>query len=104
MVETLRKAFKEYKDIQKAYAMALSTMYYDIATIAPKKGIAKRNEALAILSGEAFSKATDPKSLAMIEELGNISNDTEEKREITLSVSYTHLDVYKRQQQFLWFS
>lgn len=84
MVETLRKAFKEYKDTQKAYAFALSTMYYDIATIAPKKGIAKRNEAMAFLSGEAFSKATNKESLAMIEELGKITNDTEEKREISL--------------------
>ena len=78
MVETLRKAFQEYKDIQKAYTLALSTMYYDIATIAPKKGIAKRNEAMAYLSGEAFSKATDKEALAMIEELGKITNDTEE--------------------------
>ena len=84
MVETLRKAFQEYKDIQKAYTLALSTMYYDIATIAPKKGSAKRNEAMAYLSGEAFSKATDKEALAMIEELGKITNDTEEKREITL--------------------
>lgn len=84
MIEELRKAFQEYKDTQKAYAFALSTMYFDIATIAPKKGIAKRNEAMAFLSGEAFSKATNKESLAMIEELGKITNDTEEKREISL--------------------
>lgn len=91
-MQELRKFFKEYKEIQAAYAMAISTLYYDIHTIAPKKGIAKRNQAMAFLSGEAFSKATDPSSLNKIEELGRLSDDPEEKREIELFMKEMKLD------------
>ena len=39
----LEAFFHEYKEKKNAYQMALSTMYYDQATIAPKNGIPYRN-------------------------------------------------------------
>ena len=47
----LEAFFHEYKEKKNAYQMALSTMYYDRATIAPKNGIPYRNRMTSILSG-----------------------------------------------------
>lgn len=80
----LRAFFKDYKEKQAAYAMALNTMYYDLHTIAPKKGMPKRNKAMAILSGEAFRMATDPDALKQIEALAKQSDDPQEQRELQL--------------------
>ena len=43
----LEAFFHEYKEKKNAYQMALSTMYYDQATIAPKNGIPYRNRMTA---------------------------------------------------------
>ena len=91
-MKTSSEFFKEYKEVQAAYTMALSTLYYDLNTIAPKKGVAKRNKAMAILSGEAFSKATNPESLNRIEALGKETTDPEEKREIQLFLKEMQMD------------
>ena len=65
----LEAFFHEYKEKKNAYQMALSTMYYDQATIAPKNGIPYRNRMTAILSGEAFDQMADKESIQRIEEL-----------------------------------
>lgn len=106
-MKELRAFFNAYKETQAAYAMAISTLYYDLHTIAPKKGIAKRNKAMAFLSGEAFTKATDLESLNKIEELGRVTNDPEEEREIELFMKEMQLnrvlpkDVYVAYRQIL---
>ena len=83
-MKELEKFYEEYKDVQRHYQLALSTMYYDIATIAPKKGVPARNQAMTFLSGEAFTKATDPQSLQKIEQLGEQTQDMLLKKEIQL--------------------
>lgn len=65
----LEKFFQDYKEKKSAYQMALSTMYFDQATIAPKNGIPYRNHMTAILSGEAFDQMADMESIRKIEEL-----------------------------------
>lgn len=91
-MKELRAFFNAYKEIQAAYAMAIGTLHYDLHTIAPRKGIAQRNKAMTVLSGEAFTKATNPESLNKIEELGRSSKDPEEKREIELFMKEMQLD------------
>lgn len=76
----LKEKFQAYKDKKNAYDVALSTMYYDIATIAPKDGISYRNRMLAILSGEAFSHETDSENIAMIEALAACEDNSDEER------------------------
>ena len=81
----LEAFFHEYKEKKNAYQMALSTMYYDQATIAPKNGIPYRNRMTAILSGEAFDQMADKKSIQRIEELARQENvSAERKKELQL--------------------
>ena len=81
----LEAFFHEYKEKKNAYQMALSTMYYDQATIAPKNGIPYRNRMTAILSGEAFDQMADKESIQRIEELARQENvSAERKKELQL--------------------
>ena len=116
----LEAFFHEYKEKKNAYQMALSTMYYDQATIAPKNGIPYRNRMSAILSGEAFDQMANKESIEKIEELAKQENvSAERKKELQLllrelndlrvlprevyveysktiaAVSYTHLRLHR---------
>lgn len=102
-MKELEKAYEEYKDTQRHYQMAISTIYYDIATQAPKKGVPARNQAMTFLSGEAFSKATDPKSLQAIEALFSKTTDQVLKKEIQLLLKELELNRVLPKEVFLSF-
>lgn len=77
--------FEEYKEKKNAYDIALNSLYYDIATIAPKDGIPYRNKMVSILAGEAFTHETAKENIALIEELATCDDLSEEqKKEIEL--------------------
>lgn len=77
--------FKDYKEKSNAYNLALNTLYFDIATIAPKDGLSYRNRMLSILSGEAFSHDTSSENVALIEEMArNKENSKELQKELDL--------------------
>lgn len=85
MEKKLIDFYNEYKHICAAYHLAQSTLYFDMATVAPKNGIAYRNEMMAILAGEAFSYEMNPKNLKKIEELYYSLEDNEDlKKELSL--------------------
>ena len=84
MEQELRKFFEEYKKINAAYSMAASTMYFDMATIAPANGISYRNEMFSILAGESFAYQMNPESLKKLEQLQAITEDEELKEELKL--------------------
>ena len=84
MEQELRTFFEEYKKINAAYAMAASTMYFDMATIAPANGIPYRNDMFSILAGEAFAYQMNPESLAKLEKLQEITEDPELQAELKL--------------------
>ena len=79
--EALKK-YDEHRQKMAAYQLALKTMSYDQATVAPKKGASYRNQMAAILSGELFSLENDPSYLKLIEELSQMDLEDEIKREI----------------------
>lgn len=85
MKEELITFFNEYKKICNAYQMAQSTMYYDIATVAPQNGIPKRNECMAILAGEAFSYQMNPDHLEKLKKLYQLLDEKDDlKKELKL--------------------
>ena len=84
MEQELRKFYEEYKKINAAYSMAASTMYFDMATIAPANGIPYRNEMFSILAGEAFEYQMNQESLKKLEKLQEITEDEELKAELKL--------------------
>ena len=81
----LEKFFQEYKDKKNAYDLALSSLYFDMETVAPVNGIPYRNRMISILSGDAFDHIANPESIKKIEELSQRDSLSEtEKKEITL--------------------
>lgn len=73
--------FQQYKEKVAAYEIAFSTMYFDIATIAPKKGIPYRNKLMSILAGEAFEYQVDPENVSRLEAMYNDAEDGSELKE-----------------------
>ncbi len=54
-----------------AYSEAISIMYWDMRTGAPKKGIPARSEAVGTLSSELFKMSVSEEMGGYLEELGN---------------------------------
>lgn len=84
MNKTLYDFYHDYKEKLKAYQLAASTMYFDLATIAPKKGKSYRNNMLAILQGEAFTYEVHPDHLYKLETLHKLCEQPELKKELGL--------------------
>ncbi|MEG0981594.1 MAG: carboxypeptidase M32 [Erysipelotrichaceae bacterium] len=61
--------YKEYEEKIGAYQMALETIGFDQATIAPKAGEEARNQASSILHGELFSLMTNKQAIEVMETL-----------------------------------
>ena len=81
------KSLKLYKETNRklsAYYTMMATVYFDKDTVAPKKGNKKRNEALALMSGEVYSIQTDKDYLKAVEELKEEDLGFEDNREIYL--------------------
>ncbi len=102
------KFFEEYKEICAAYQLAGSTLYFDLATAAPKAGVPYRNKMLAVLSGEAFSYQMKPEHLKRLEDMyQNAGEESELKKELALyfrlieDVRKLPKEVYIRRKQIL---
>ncbi len=79
------KFFNEYKEICAAYQLAGSTMYFDLATTAPKAGVPYRNRMLSVLLGEAFSYQMKPEHLQRLEDMyRKAEEESELKKELSL--------------------
>lgn len=69
MQQDLLDFYDIYMNTCNAYMLGLGTISFDIATIAPKKGIPYRNKMAAILAGEAFTYESDPQHLQRLKAL-----------------------------------
>lgn len=75
--------YQDYLNQLAAYNLALSTMYVDQATIAPKDGLPYSNEAMSILSGMAFELENNPEMIEKMEDyLKRLPEDSMEAKEI----------------------
>lgn len=83
-MSTLLTFYNDYKAKLSAYNIAFNTMYYDLATIAPKKSKPYRNSMLAILQGEAFSFEVKTEHLQKIQALFEETEDPILKKELQL--------------------
>ena len=92
-------SLKTYRDINRkldAYNTIITTAYFDKDTVAPKKGNRKRNEALALMSGEVYSASTSDEYIKAVEDLKKQDLGFENNREIYLR--------YKSLQETIKFS
>ena len=65
------KQFLDYVKKMTAYGEALSLIYWDLRTGAPKKGIEQRSEVIGVLSSELFNMSTSEEMAAYIAKLSN---------------------------------
>ncbi len=80
----LQEAIKKLYDWQSklsAYNHAMSIIYYDGATTAPKKTAANRGHALSVLSEEMYNLSTNDEIVALLEYLDEHKNELEEKEQ-----------------------
>ncbi|MDQ0412047.1 carboxypeptidase M32 [Mesobacillus stamsii] len=65
------KNFLDYVKKMAAYKEALSLIYWDLRTGAPKKGAAQRSEVIGVLSSEVFNMSTSEEMASYIARLSN---------------------------------
>lgn len=82
--------FKNLMDLINSYQLALATMSFDAATIAPKDGSSYRNKAMAILAGELFNLLISEKTIAILE-----ASASDEDELIRKNASYLLKDLEK---------
>ena len=78
--EAITKLY-EWQSKLSAYNHAMSVIYYDGATVAPKKTAANRGRALAILSEETYKLTTNENTVELLEFLDAHKDELEEKEQ-----------------------
>lgn len=68
-VKQVEQEFLEYVGKMSAYGEALSLIFWDLRTGAPKKGVEQRSQVIGILSAEVFDMSTSDKMGFFIERL-----------------------------------
>ncbi len=81
--QLVEQFFNHRKKIN-ALKLALSTMYYDMYTIAPKKGNPYRQEMMALLSTQAFMLSQDKAYIEWTKTINKTTQDADLKRETDL--------------------
>lgn len=81
-IEAIEKDFLEYVKKINAFNEALSLIYWDLRTGAPKQGVEQRSEVIGMLSSEVFQMSTSPEMAGYIAELSN--EDLPERTKKTL--------------------
>jgi carboxypeptidase Taq len=79
--QTERK-FLEYVKKMTAYYEAISLMYWDLRTGAPKQGVEQRSEVIGVLSSEVFKMSTSDEMASYIAELSNRELDEITKKTV----------------------
>ncbi|WP_409301302.1 carboxypeptidase M32 [Peribacillus sp. SCS-155] len=75
MTATIQKLEKEFLDYVRkiaAYGEAISLIYWDLRTGAPKKGVEQRSEVVGMLSAEVFNMSTSEDMAAFIANLSSV--------------------------------
>ncbi|ESU30422.1 peptidase M32 [Bacillus sp. 17376] len=70
-VKQTEKKFLDYVKKMAAYGEALSLIYWDLRTGAPKKGAEQRSEVIGVLSSELFNMSTSEEMASYIARLSN---------------------------------
>ena len=77
-IQYAKKALRELQAKMSAYDHAMSLLYYDGATTAPRGTAANRGQSMAILSEEAYKLATGKKTINLLELLDANKSELDE--------------------------
>ena len=78
----IKQAIEQFYALQSkmsAYSHAMSMIYYDGATVAPKGTAQNRAHALAVLSEETYKLSTGDETVALLDFLGEHKDELNEK-------------------------
>ncbi len=70
-IKQTEQKFLDYVKKMAAYGEALSLIYWDLRTGAPKKGAGQRSEVIGVLSSEVFNMSTSEEMASYIAQLSN---------------------------------
>ena len=82
--------YKHYKEKCNAYHLATTTIYFDMATIAPEDGNDYRIQMMSILGGDLFDWQTNPENIQKIEEMGTLDLGEVMNEEIRQEIKELH--------------
>ena len=82
--------YKEYTEKNNAYRLALTTISFDNATIAPKDGSDARIKSMSFLGGEWFDYQIDPENIAKLESMTELDLGETMNKEIKLVLKNVH--------------
>lgn len=95
----LKEAISELYALQSklsAYNHAMSLIYYDGATTAPKKTAQNRAHALSILSEETYKITTDEKTVSLLEFLDSHKEELDRKEQRMVYLAYNGMKEMKK--------
>lgn len=102
MVETttLKEEYLNYVNKIDSYKEALSLMFWDLRTGAPKKGADRRSDVIGMLSSEVFNMSTSEEMASYLTQLLNDENmaTLDETTKASLDESKKN---YERNKKFL---
>ncbi len=93
------EAIKKFYDLQSklsAYGHAMSLIYYDGATTAPKGTAQNRAHALSILSEETYKMSTSEETISLLEFLNENKLELSEKDTRALELAYKDIEEMKK--------
>lgn len=93
--KSVERDFLDYVKKMEAYGEALSLVYWDLRTGAPKQGIEQRSEVIGVLSSEVFRMSTSEEMAAYIAKL-SADNDLQEVTKKTLEECKKEYDRNKK--------
>ena len=95
----IKQAIEQFYALQSkmsAYSHAMSMIYYDGATVAPKGTAQNRAHALAVLSEETYKLSTGDETVALLDFLGEHKDELNEKDARALRLMSRDLDEMKK--------
>ncbi|QED48381.1 carboxypeptidase M32 [Cytobacillus dafuensis] len=95
-IDKIENEFLEYVKKMESYNEALSLMYWDLRTGAPKQGIEQRSEVIGMLSSDVFKMSTSNEMADYIEQLSGSKDDLSEKTWKTLEECKKEYDRNKK--------
>ncbi|WP_191565346.1 carboxypeptidase M32 [Metabacillus idriensis] len=77
-IQSVEKEFLEYLQKMKSYNEAISLMFWDLRTGAPKKAVDQRSQAIGVLSTEVFQMITSDHMRSYIDQVLQAKNEVSE--------------------------
>lgn len=94
-IQQTESEFLEYVKQNQAYGEALSVLFWDLRTGAPKKGVDQRSETIGVLSSELFRRTTSNEMGSFLEKLSS-EDELSERSKLVLAECKKEYDLNRK--------